>query len=59
VVYQMAKIIYENKQGMAEVFPPFNGFNPDQMVRPAADIAPAEYHPGAIRFYQEVGIWRE
>jgi TRAP transporter TAXI family solute receptor len=59
VVYQMAKAIYENKEGMAAVFPPFNIFKPDEMVRPAADIAPAEYHPGAIEFYKEAGIWKE
>lgn len=57
VVYEMAKVIYENKEGMAEVFPPFNIFNPDEMVR--EDIGPAEYHPGAIRFFEEIGIWNE
>lgn len=57
VVYEMAKAIYENKEGLAEVFPPFNIFNPDEMVRD--DIGPGEYHSGAIRFYKEIGIWSE
>jgi TRAP transporter TAXI family solute receptor len=56
LVYQMAKILYENKETMAQTFPPFNAFNPDDIV---GDVAPAEYHPGAIRFYEEVGLWKE
>jgi TRAP transporter TAXI family solute receptor len=52
--YQLAKVLYENKEGMAAVFPPFNLFDPDAM---AADIQPAQYHPGAIAFFREQGIW--
>jgi TRAP transporter TAXI family solute receptor len=52
-VYAMAKALYESKATLASTFPPFNAFNPDDM---AGDIAPAEFHPGAIRFFEEVGI---
>ncbi len=55
-VYQMAKVLYESKDIMVQTFPPFGAFNPDEMV---GDVSPAEYHPGAIRFYQEVGLWNE
>lgn len=54
VAYQMTKILYENKEGMAAVFPPFNGFNPDEHM--VGEVAPAEYHPGAVKFYQEKGL---
>jgi uncharacterized protein len=57
VVYQMAKILHENKKGMQAVFPPFGGYNPDGLVR--TGIAPAQYHPGAIKFFKEIGIWKE
>lgn len=58
VVYRMAKVIHDNKKGMAEVFPPFGAFNPDaDMVR--TDTAPGVYHPGAIRFFKEAGLWKE
>lgn len=55
-VYQMAKVLYENQKAMGAIFPPFRGFNPERdMVR---EVAPAEYHPGAIKFYKEVGLWK-
>ena len=55
-VYRMAKVLYENQKAMGGIFPPFNGFNPGRDM--VADVAPAEYHPGAIRFYKEAGLWK-
>jgi len=55
-VYQMTKAIYESKEAMAQTFPPFNAFDPADM---ASDTGVSEFHPGAIRFYKEVGIWKE
>ncbi len=55
-VYAMAKAMHEGKQTMRDSFPPFGAFNPDNMV---GDVAPAQYHPGAIKFYKEIGIWKE
>lgn len=56
VVYEMTKALYENKETMAQTFPPFNAFNPEDM---AGEIAPAEFHPGAVKFYEEVGLLDE
>lgn len=56
VVYEMTKVLHEGKEVMAKTFPPFNAFNPDEMV---GEIAPSEYHPGAIRFYEEAGLWKD
>ena len=56
VVYQMTKIIHESKEQMAATFAPFNAFDPNAMV---GQVSPSEYHPGAIRFYEEVGLWNE
>lgn len=56
IVYQMTKVLYESKTQMAANFPPFNAFDPKAMV---GDIAPSQYHPGAIKFYKEIGIWKE
>lgn len=55
-VYQMTKILHESKKVMATTFPPFNAFDPDKMV---GDVAPSEFHPGAIRFYREAGLWNK
>lgn len=57
VVEKMAKIIYENQAGMGQIFAPMKGFDPKHdMVR---DTAPGQYHPGAIKFYKEVGLWKD
>jgi len=55
-VYQITKAIYENKPAMVEVLPAFNAFDPARMV---GETGPVEYHPGAIRFYKEAGVWKE
>ncbi len=55
-VYAMTRALYENKPLLAETFRPFNAFNPRDMV---GDLGPSQYHPGALRFYKEVGIWKE
>lgn len=53
VVYAMAKAMYENAQVMADTFPPFRGFKPEDMH---GDPGVAEFHPGALKFYAEVGL---
>ncbi|MBD1548343.1 TAXI family TRAP transporter solute-binding subunit [Roseibium aggregatum] len=53
VVYQMAKAMYEGKDVMAKTFKPFNAFNPKDMK---GDPGVAEFHPGALKFFKEVGL---
>jgi uncharacterized protein len=55
-VYALTKALHEGKETLASTFPPFNAFQPGDM---AGDVSPAEFHPGAIRFYEEAGIWQE
>lgn len=57
VVHEMAKVLHEGKEAMANTFPAFNNFKPDEHM--VGDIAPAQYHPGAIGFYKEAGLWNE
>lgn len=56
VVEKLAKVIYENKGEMGQVFAPMKTFDPKKDM--VGDIAPAQYHPGAIKFYNEVGLWK-
>lgn len=56
VVYELTKVMANNKEGMAAVFPPFNAFSAEKMV---ADLGPLKYHPGAIKYYKEQGYWKE
>jgi hypothetical protein len=55
-VYKLTKAMYEGKEQMAQTFPPFRAFDPQKM---AGDVGVSQFHPGAIRFYKEVGIWKE
>lgn len=56
-VYEMTRAIYENQQVLANSFPPFNQFVPDEHM--VGETGGTEYHPGAIRFYEEAGLWNE
>ncbi len=54
--YAVAKAMYENQAKLAEMLPPFRLFDPQKMVGPSGGVP---YHPGAIQFYKEVGIWQD
>lgn len=54
VAYKTAKTLYEHGKAMAESSPPYRLFDPKAMAK---DASPLQYHPGAIKFYREVGIW--
>lgn len=55
LVYTLTKAMHGNKKTLAEAFPVFNLFNPERMN---ADVSPIQWHPGAVRFYKEAGIWK-
>lgn len=54
-VYKFLKAIYENKKGLVKGHPVFNGFFPDK--RMAKQFLIVKYHPAAIKFFKEKGIW--
>ncbi len=53
IVGRVARTIYENKADLAATFPPFGLFVPERMAKPNPDV---EAHPGAVKFYREIGI---
>ncbi len=53
VVYKVVKAAHGNKDALVKALGAFRGFDPKGMVR----NHPAPYHPGAIKFYKEVGLW--
>ena len=55
LVYLMTKTLYENRSQVTERHAAGAAINPQNVVRDTG----AEFHPGAIRFYEEIGIWRE
>ncbi len=57
LVYQMAKVIHDGKDSLAATFAPFGAFNPDKDM--VGDTSPGQYHPGAIKYYKDIGLWKE
>ncbi len=54
-VYQFTKTIYENRAAVVERHPAGRAIQPKNIVRDTG----TPFHPGAIRFYKEIGIWPE
>jgi TRAP transporter TAXI family solute receptor len=54
-VYRVAKVIYEAREEIAESHAGGKSINPSNVVRDTG----TEFHPGAIRYYRELGIWPE
>lgn len=56
VVYQATKALSANKKALAEASRPLRGFHRKRMVdKKLMSI----YHPGAVKFYKEAGLWPE
>lgn len=53
LVYQVTKILYENRQKVAERHAAGRAINAGNVVRDTG----TEFHAGAIRYYREIGIW--
>lgn len=56
LVYKVVKALYESRDALIETHGSFRAFNPDDM---ANQVEGAIFHPGAIRFFREAGIWSE
>ena len=52
--YQMAKAVYDNWAQMQKDYPPLRGTK-KEAIAPANN--PIPYHPGAVKYYKEVGIY--
>lgn len=53
-VYKVVKALHQNKAELVASHPSFNAMNPAQLAAQQQDV---QYHPGAIRYYREAGIW--
>lgn len=52
VVYNLTSVIHQNQEALAASFGAFNNANFDNMAPSNA----MPYHPGALRYYEEVGV---
>ena len=55
-VYKFVKAMAENRNELIKGHPIFNGFHPDK--RMATQFKGVKYHPGAIKYFKEKGIWQ-
>jgi hypothetical protein len=55
VVYRVTKALYENREQVVQRHAAGNAINAKNVVRDTG----SEFHPGAIRYYREIGIWPE
>jgi len=53
-VYKLAKIMHDNKAGLAAGFGALHGFDPNRMAK---EVSKLQFHPGAIKYYKEIGAW--
>ena len=53
VVYNFTKLMYENREKIAEQHPAGKAINPKNVARDTG----TPFHPGAIKYYKEAGIW--
>ena len=57
VVYNMVRALAEQTAVLSSTFPPFGAFDPATNM--VGDTGVTEYHPGAIRYFREAGLWTE
>jgi TRAP transporter TAXI family solute receptor len=55
MVYQLTKLLYENQDAVTEQHPAGKALAAGNIVRDTG----TPFHPGAIRYYREIGIWPE
>ncbi|MEP7031850.1 MAG: TAXI family TRAP transporter solute-binding subunit [Pseudolabrys sp.] len=52
--YKLAKIMHDHKAELGAGFGGLNGFDPNRMAK---EMGPVHFHPGAIKYYKEIGAW--
>ena len=52
--YMLVKTVHSNWAKMQKDYPPLRGVKAEWL---APDNNPLPYHPGAVRYYKEVGLW--
>lgn len=55
LVYDVTKALYENRELVVQKHAAGRAINPTNVVRNTG----TDFHPGAIRYYREIGIWKQ
>jgi TRAP transporter TAXI family solute receptor len=54
VVYKLAKLMHDHPKELAANFGALSGFDPNRMAK---DMGVVQFHPGAVKYYKEIGEW--
>ena len=54
VVYKLTKLLHDHQKELAANFGALSGFDPKRMNK---EMGPIKFHPGAIKYYKEIGEW--
>jgi len=55
VIYKVTKTLHDNKKALFASFKPLGAlFSPNRMAK---KLPAGTYHPGAIKYYREMGMW--
>ena len=53
-VHAVVQALHDEQPALAEALGVFAGFDPSAMAAPLEGVT---FHPGAVRFYEEAGVW--
>ncbi|MFC1990511.1 TAXI family TRAP transporter solute-binding subunit [Chloroflexota bacterium] len=60
LIYTVVKALYEGYDGYKDTHPEAKDWHPDFFLKPEQMVgAPQPMHPGAIKYYKELGLWTE
>ncbi|MGA1286541.1 MAG: TAXI family TRAP transporter solute-binding subunit [Rubrivivax sp.] len=54
MVYKVVKAMHQNKAALVAAHPSFGAMTPGDLAVQQPDVS---YHPGAVRYFKEAGIW--
>ena len=57
LVYKIVKVLYEHQEEKDAIMPAAKGFNLENVFRGTENLG-LPFHPGAIKYYKEKGIWK-
>ncbi len=55
-IYQLLKVVWDNYQEIQPIHPIMKGFSHERMLGHEPTMP---YHPGAVRFFKEKGVWTD
>lgn len=54
VVYNLTKVLWEHKKELTEMMAKMGDMDPDDPVKGVT----IDVHPGAVKYYKEIGVWK-